>query len=121
MSEKMAKVKINYELISNEDNIKINSIGIKNNNKIILKEENITFVIENKIDSISLIRKNNEYELALNLKENDSDGYYNIFLVGKIDLKPVLLKKEENENYLKMTYELNNQTFNLEVNYEVIE
>lgn len=117
----MSKIKINYELITNDNNIKISSVGIKNDNKIILKDKDVTFVIENKGNIISLIRKNKEYELVLNLKEQDSNGYYNIFLIGKIDLNPILIKKEMEENYLKITYELNDQRFNLEVKYEVIE
>lgn len=116
----MSKIKVSYNLISDDQNIKYEGFGIKKNNRIIIKEKNLIFVLEANDKTISLNRKSNEYELCLFLNEDNSNGYL-INEIGKINLEIKLLEYKYENNIINISYLLNDQKFTLKLNYEVVE
>jgi len=117
----MSKIKINYTLKTKDEEIKLSTKGIKQNNKITFKDNDIMFSIINLDDYFILQRTNKEYTLELKFNDKKSIGIYSINGLGDIylDVKKINLSIKDNE--IKLKYMLNEELFELELNYEVIE
>ena len=98
----MSKVKINSYLNNKTLNevYTTNLIGIKNNNKIIYKENNVNVAICVNENELFIERKNHEYHLTLHLSNKvNTKGTYNIKGIGEITLhietKSLFLENDE--------------------------
>lgn len=108
----MSKVKINYILKS--DRIRtVETEGILNKNHLVFKDDDIMFNID--LDNLILNRENEEYNLTLDFKNNK--GSLKVKKLGLVDIK-LITKKIDN---LNIKYILNDEEFELKINYEVIE
>jgi len=104
----MSKIRINSTLINLTEKEKTiyEGLGIKNNNKIQYKDNNIIVTLDLK-DEIILKRKSKEYEIIMKFKENTSKGIYNIFeFNSNIPLEIVTKKIIKEENKISIEYKL---------------
>lgn len=111
----MSKIKANYKI---NDKL-FETIGIKNKNKLIFKEDNISFSVIINDNEIILNRENNEYKLNITLNDN-SECIYELIGHSIMNLNVKKNKLQIEENKIVATYKLNDEIFNLEINYEVI-
>lgn len=80
----MSKIKLNAILNSNFENLDIKTVGIKSNNKIVYKENDITVTILIYKNKIEINRLNNEYSLNLVFEENkNTKSIYKLFNISK--------------------------------------
>jgi hypothetical protein len=111
----MSKIKVEYK-INNENKI---CMGIMSKNKITFKDEDTKFsiILGNEV---VLKRSTNEYELIITFGSLDTCTYnLKHYGIMNIDVKKISL--ENNKNNLKIKYEINNEIYDFELNYEVIE
>ena len=115
----MGKINLKASLISDEENLNIETSGIKTKNKIVYKENNITVTILIFDNKIEMNRTCNEYKINLIFEKNKKTiSKYNVFGMPK----EFLLETKTNEleitdNSIKLNYNLegNDFTYHLEV------
>ena len=117
---RMGKTKIRAKLISNDDNLDINTTGIKTNNKIIYKEGNVQvtlLIFDNKIE---MKRETKEYiiELLFDKSKNTESTYMFIGGNKKFYLNTKTNKIVINENKIEIDYELEDNKFSYVVEME---
>ena len=109
----MGKIKLVAKLISLEDNLNIKTIGIRNNNKISYKENDISvtiFILDNKIE---MNRICNDYEINLILEKNKNTiSFYKLFGGTKVfELSTVTNYLNIDNNKIEVYYELEGNEF----------
>ena len=112
----MPKVKINYFLNSNKTRT-FETTGVLNKNLLTFKDEEVMFVFD--IEKCILKRKNDEYDLYLSFLDNKSS--LNMKKLGIININLKTKNLEKNDNIIIINYLLNEEEFNLKINYEGIE
>jgi len=109
----MRKINLKASLISEEENLNIETSGIKTKNKITYKENNIIVTILISNNRIEMNRTCNEYKINLLFEKNKRTmSTYNVFGAPKVfELETFtrVLKTEENE--IKIEYELEGNNF----------
>lgn len=121
----MSKIKIKVSLTCNESIIynKQEFIGIKLDNIIKYKENDISVCINILENKLEIIRKNDKYNLKLNLILNkETDSVYTLTNYGDLIIK-TFTKKLTCDNHIDVEYYLNEQDelYKFELLYEVIE
>ena len=113
----MGKIKLNASLISEDTNLNISTTGIKTNNKIVYKENNITVTILIFNNKIEMNRTCNEYKINLIFEKNKiTTSKYNVFGMPKEFLLETKTKKLEITNTLiKIDYNLEGNNFSYEL------
>lgn len=110
----MGKINLKATLISDEENLNIETSGIKTNNKIIYKENDITVTILIFNNKIEMNRTCNEYRINLIFEKNKiTTSKYNVFGMPKeflLETKTTELLIENNE--IKINYNLEGNNFN---------
>ena len=110
----MGKINLKANLISEEENLNIETSGIKTNNKIVYKENNITVTILIFNNKIEMNRTCNEYKINLIFeKDKITTSKYNVFGMPKeflLETKTNELLIEKNE--IKINYNLEGNNFN---------
>lgn len=103
----MSKVKIKSHLHNKSLNeVYITDIiGIRNNNKIIYKEDNVNVVISVNNNELFIERKCQEYNLTLHLSnKSNTKGIYNINGIGEITLHIETKSLFLDDNEIKTKY-----------------
>lgn len=103
----MSKVRIKSILHdkSSKEVYNVDIIGIKIDNKIKYKDNEINVVICVNEDSMIIERKCKEYHLTLHLSQNNmTKGTYEIYALGTIDLNITTNKLMINENKVEANY-----------------
>ena len=109
----MGKINLKASLISDEENLNIETSGIKIMNKIVYKENNITVTILIFDNKIEMNRTCNEYKINLLFeKGKDTISRYNVFGMPKEFLLETKTNKLEITNTLiKIDYNLEGNNF----------
>ena len=109
----MGKITLKANLISDEGNLNIEVSGIKTNNKIIYKENNITVTILILNNRIEMNRTCNEYKINLVFEKNkDTISNYQVFGMPKtFDLETKTKKLIISEDKIEIVYELEGNKF----------
>ncbi len=115
----MGKVNLKASLISDEENLDIKTTGIKTENKIVYKENNITVTILILNNKIEMNRTCDEYKIKLIFEKNKKTiSKYNVFGMPKEFLLDTKTKKLEiTDTNININYNLegNNFSYHLEV------
>ena len=116
----MGKIKLTATLISEEENLNIEVFGIKTNNKIIYKENNITVTILILNNRIEMNRACNEYKINLIFEKNKNTmSTYQVFGMPKVfDLHTNTKKLIIKDNSIKLDYELEGNNFSYALEME---
>ena len=118
----MGKINLKASLISDEENLNTETIGIKTGNKIVYKENNITVTILIFDNKIEMNRTCNEYKINLIFeKEKTTTSKYNVFGMPKEFLLETKTNKLEiKENDIKIDYNLEGNDFSYHLEVEDI-
>ena len=115
----MGKINLKARLVSDEENLNIITTGIKTNNKIVYKENNVIVTILILNNKIEMNRTCNEYKINLIFeKDKKTISKYNVFGMPKEFLLETKTKKLEIlDNQIKIDYNLegNDFSYHLEV------
>ena len=115
----MGKVNLKARLKSVDEDLIIETNGIKTNNKIVYKENNITVTILLLKNKIEMNRSCNEYKINLVFEKNKNTlSRYNVFGMPKEFLLETKTNKLEiTDNNIRLNYNLegNDFTYQLEV------
>lgn len=115
----MGKINLKASLISNEDNLNIETTGIKTNNKIVYKENNITVTILILNNKIEMNRTCNEYKINMIFEKGKKTiSKYNVFGMPKeflLETKTKKLEITDTNIYLNYNLEGNDFSYSLEV------
>ena len=116
----MGKINLKASLVSEEENLNIETTGIKTKNKIVYKENNITVTILIFNNKIEMNRTCNEYKINLIFEKNKiTTSKYNVFGMPKEFLLETKTKKFEiTDTNIHLDYNLegNDFSYSLEVN-----
>ena len=117
----MGKINLKASLISEEENLNIETTGIKTKNKIVYKENNITVTILIFNNKIEMNRTCNEYKINLIFeKGKKTTSKYNVFGMPKEFLLETKTKKLEiGENEITINYNLEGNDFKYHLEVEV--
>ena len=109
----MSKINLKAKLISDEENLNIETSGIKTDNKIVYKENNITLTILYFNNRIEMNRTCNEYKINLVFEKNKHTiSNYLLFGTSKtFELDTYTKKLEITDEYIKIDYELEGNKF----------
>jgi len=109
----MSKINLKAKLISDDDNLNIETSGIKTNNKIVYKENNITVTIIYFNNRIEMNRTCNEFKINLVFeKGKQTISNYLLFGTSKtFDLSTYTNNLEINDEYIEIDYELEGNKF----------
>lgn len=122
----MPKIRIHSAVISPEETITKEAIGILQDNKIIYKEDNVDVTILIFDNKIRLSRVSEQYELNMEfIKDEEVPGNYIIEKNINIDLKTKtnILKIDKSNIIIEYELKLADEEigrFNFEIKYEVI-
>ena len=113
----MGKVNIKASLISDEENLNIETTGIKTKNKIVYKENNITVTILIFDNKIEMNRTCNEYKINLIFENNrNTISKYNVFGMPKQFLLQTQTRNLEiNDKFIKIDYNLEGNDFSYQL------
>lgn len=120
----MSKINIKVSLACDESIIynKHEFIGIKTENIIKYKENDVLVTVKFHDKELEIIRENDKYNLKLNFIENkETDSIYNLKGYGNLIIK-TFTKKLICDNHIVVEYYLNkqNEIYRFELFYEVI-
>lgn len=109
----MSKINLKAKLISEEENLDIKVSGIKIDNKIVYKENNITVTILILNNKIEMTRTCNEYKINLIFeKDKKTISTYQVFgMPKKFELQTITKKLIINEREIKIDYDLEGNVF----------
>ena len=109
----MGKINLKASIISEEETLNIETTGIKTNNKIVYKENNVTVTVLIFNNKIEINRTCNEYKISLNFeKDKKTISKYQVFDGEKIfDLETFTKILDICDNKIKLEYELEGNTF----------
>ena len=117
----MGKINLKASLISDEENLNVEVSGIKNNNKIIYKENNVTVTILILNNKIEMNRSCNEYKINLVFEElKKTISTYQVFGMSKtfdLETKTNMLIIEDNK--IELNYNLEGNNFKYSLVWEV--
>lgn len=118
----MGKINLKAKLLSKEDNLIIEVSGIKTNNKIVYKENNITVTVLILNNKIEMNRTCNEYKINLVFeKDKKTVSTYQVFGMPKVfDLETITKNLIINDNSLELNYNLEGNDFKYSLEWEVI-
>ena len=115
----MGKINLKASLISEEENLNIETTGIKTKNKIVYKENNITVTILIFNNKIEMNRTCNEYKINMIFEKGKKTiSKYNVFGMPKEFLLETKTKKLEiTDTNINLNYNLegNDFSYSLEV------
>ena len=113
----MGKINLKASLISDEENLNIETSGIKTINKIVYKENNITVTILIFDNKIEMNRTCNEYKINLIFEKGKKTmSKYNVFGMPKEFLLETKTKKLDiNDKFIKIDYNLEGNDFSYEL------
>ena len=113
----MGKINLKANLISDEENLSIETTGIKTDNKIVYKENNIAVTILIFNNKIEMNRTCNEYKINLIFeKEKNTMSKYNVFGMPKeFLLETKTTKLEITDTLIKIDYNLEGNNFSYEL------
>ena len=113
----MGKINLKASLLSEEENLNIETTGIKANNKIVYKENNITVTILIFDNKIEMNRTCNEYKINLIFEKGKTTiSKYNVFGMPKEFLLETKTTKLEITNTLiKIDYNLEGNNFSYQL------
>ena len=115
----MGKINLKASLVSEEENLNIETAGIKTKNKIVYKENNITVTILIFKNKIEMNRTCNEYKINMIFEKGKKTiSKYNVFGMPKEFLLETKTKKLEiTDTYINLNYNLegNDFSYSLEV------
>jgi hypothetical protein len=113
----MAKINLKASLISDEENLSIETTGIKTDNKIVYKENNITVTLLIFNNKIEMSRTCNEYKINLIFEKNKKTiSKYNVFGMPKeFLLETKTTKLEITNTFIKIDYNLEGNKFSYEL------
>ena len=116
----MGKINLKAILLSEEENLNIETSGIKTNNKIIYKENDINVTILVYDNKIEMNRSCKEYEINLNFEKNkDTISTYKVFGGSKVfELKTKKKKLKIVNNKIEINYELEGSNFKYKLEME---
>ena len=116
----MGKINLKANLISSDENLNIETTGIKTDNKIVYKENNITVTILIFNNKIEMNRTCNEYKVNLLFeKGKNTISKYNVFGMPKEFLLETKTKKLEiTDTYIKIKYNLEGNDFSYHLELE---
>ena len=116
----MGKINLKANIISDEENMIIETSGIKTNNKIVYKENNITVSILISNNKIEMNRTCNEYKINLVFEKNKkSISTYQVFGMPKtFDLETTTKKLNIEDKKLEIAYELEGNNFRYSLEWE---
>jgi len=117
----MGKINLKAKLISDEENLNIEVSGIKTNNKIVYKENNITVTILIFDNKIEMNRTCNEYKINFVFeKDKETISTYQVFGMEKIfDLNTNTKKLIIKDNEIVLNYDLEGNDFKYSLVWEV--
>ncbi|MBR6689912.1 MAG: DUF1934 domain-containing protein [Bacilli bacterium] len=117
----MGKINLKAKLISEEENLNIEISGIKTNNKIVYKENDITVTILILNNRIEMNRTCNEYKINLIFEENKKTiSSYQVFGMPKtFDLETNTKKLLIKDNEIDLNYNLEGNDFKYSLVWEV--
>lgn len=109
----MGKIYLKAKLISDEENLNIEVSGIKNNNKIIYKENDINVTILLFDNRIEMNRTCNDYKINLNFDKNKkTTSTYQVFGGSKtFDLETTTKKLNISDEKIELEYILEGNKF----------
>lgn len=109
----MGKINLKASLISDDENLNIETTGIKTKQKLVYKENNITVTILILNNKIEMNRTCNEYKINLIFeKDKKTISTYNVFGAPKVfELETFTRVLEIKENEIKIKYELEGNNF----------
>ena len=116
----MAKFKISSNLISNEDNLNIETKGIKTDNKIIYKENEISVTIVVLNNRIEMKRVHPDYIVEL-VFEKDKETLSSYKFVGgnkEFKLKTTTNKLVASDKKIEIDYKLEDNNFKYKLELE---
>ena len=118
----MGKIKLKASLVSKEENLNIETIGIKTDNKIIYKENNVTVTILIDNNKIEMNRVCNEYKINLLFQKNKKTiSKYNVFGMPKEFMLETITKTIKIiDNEIKIAYNLEGNDFSYHLEVEDI-
>ena len=116
----MGKINLKANLVSPDEILNIDTSGIKTNNKIVYKENNITVTILIQNNRIEMNRTCNEYKINLIFENNKKTiSNYQVFGMPKIfDLETKTKKLIIKDNLIELEYELEGNNFKYSIEWE---
>ena len=116
----MGKINLKASLVSDEENLVVETSGIKTNNKIVYKENDITVTILLFDNKIEMNRSCNEYKISLNFEKNKTTiSTYQLFGANKtFKLETSTKKLNTSDKKIKLEYELEGNSFKYELEME---
>ena len=116
----MGKINLKASLISDEENLNIETSGIKTMNKIVYKENNITVTILIFNNKIEMNRTCNEYKINLIFEKGKKTlSKYNVFGMPKEFLLETKTNKLEiTDSEIKIDYNLEGNKFSYHLEVE---
>ncbi len=104
----MAKINLRTSLHNKTENKFFNNevVAILDEKQTIkYLDNNVTVVIEKLDNSVTIIRRCDEYEVHLFLEKNKkTKGYYDVKSIGKLDMETYTTKLEINDNNIDIEY-----------------
>lgn len=109
----MSKINLNASLISEDENLNIETTGIKTNKKLVYKENDITVTILILNNKIEMNRTCNDYKINLIFEQNKKTiSTYNVFGMPKVfELETLTKILKISDNEIKIEYELEGNNF----------
>ena len=109
----MGKINLNTSIMSDEENLSIKTSGIKTNNKIVYKENDVTVTILLFNNKIEMNRACNDYKINLIFEKGKKTvSTYQVFGGSKVfNLETFTKKLDINDYKIKLEYELEGNTF----------
>ena len=109
----MGKINLKASLLSDEENLVIETSGIKTNNKIVYKENDITVTILIFDNKIEMNRTCNDYKINLNFeKDKKTISTYQVFGgIKTFELETNTKKFKINKDKIEINYELEGNNF----------
>ena len=118
----MGKINLKATLLSDEDNMIIETSGIRTKNKIVYKENDITVTILIFDNKIEMNRSCNDYKINLNFEKNKKTiSTYQVFGgVKTFDLDTNTKKLNIDKNKIELNYILEGNMFKYVLEMEEI-
>ena len=116
----MGKIYLKAHLLSDEENLNIETSGIKTNNKIVYKENDITVTILIFDNRIEMNRVCNDYKINLIFEKNkETTSTYQIFGGSKVfELETIIKKFKVDDKFIEINYVLEGNAFKYKLEME---
>ena len=113
----MSKINLEAKLVSDFDNIDIKTTGIKNKNKIIYKENDVSVTIYTDSNKICIKRVSKDYDIELFFDEGKKTiSNYRLFGANKVfELETFTKKILLSDKFINIDYILEENNFSYEL------